>query len=448
MQKFYLLQVLVLFAICCDAQLVIGEGTRIRSTGPVFLSAENMNLVNNGQAELDNSTVVLRGAGPLAVSGLASWNFSNLTIDKTAIPVSLGANIFIGGKLAFLQGVLDMNGKLITLDASATLEGETEDKRIVGPNGGAVQITLPLAAPVAVNPGKLGVVISSAANLGLTTIRRFHQPPGPSAGGTVQRFFEIAPTTNTALSATVRFTYLDAELNNLTEGSLQLSGSTNGGTSWEAKGYDDRNPVSNYVEKNGLGSLELYTLSTPFIATSSVSWGDIQALCKGKAVQVKWTTLQEHNLQQFVVQRRSTGLTWLNIATVAAAGSTAGTKTYSFNDASAPAGGNSYRVMATGGGSSFYSATADASPCKKVIAQLIPMPAVNTTTLNVISEDAFQPTLSIVGLDGKFYLQKRIAIQPGNNQFSLDVSTLKSGTYYLQLPFPTGEKEILLLIKQ
>ena len=75
MQKFYLLQVLVFFAICSNAQLVVGEGARIRTAGPVFLSVENMDLVNNGKAELDNSTVVLRGAGPLSVSGLASWNF-------------------------------------------------------------------------------------------------------------------------------------------------------------------------------------------------------------------------------------------------------------------------------------------------------------------------------------------------------------------------------------
>jgi hypothetical protein len=66
------------------------------------------------------------------------------------------------------------------------------------------------------------VVISSTAKLGATIIRRGHAIQ-TGIGGTnnsIQRYYDILPTNNNNLKATVRISYFDAELNGLAENNL------------------------------------------------------------------------------------------------------------------------------------------------------------------------------------------------------------------------------------
>jgi hypothetical protein len=56
----------------------------------------------------------------------------------------------------------------------ANIAGETEVNRIIGANGGFVEITQNLNSPMDPNPGSLGASITTSANLGLSPIRRGH----------------------------------------------------------------------------------------------------------------------------------------------------------------------------------------------------------------------------------------------------------------------------------
>jgi hypothetical protein len=61
--------------------------------------------------------------------------------------------------------LLDLNNNNILLDPGANLAGESENTRIIGANGGFVEITQNLNAPLAANPGNLGTAVTSTANL-------------------------------------------------------------------------------------------------------------------------------------------------------------------------------------------------------------------------------------------------------------------------------------------
>jgi hypothetical protein len=141
------------------------------------------------------------------------------------------------------------------------LQDETESSRVIGPNGGEVQITKTLNAPSAVNAGNLGAVITSSVNLGTVTIKRLHKTANESGSGKVKRFYEITPATNNGLNATLRLHYFDGELNGVSESTLAILQRLSPNASWTQFGYSTRNSSSNYVEKSGVGSLYQYALA-------------------------------------------------------------------------------------------------------------------------------------------------------------------------------------------
>jgi len=446
--KFFLAVCLFLIQTRGFSQIKIGASANFKSSGNIFLVVQNLDVINNGSCDFSQGTLVLKGATNVGLQGLAEWHLGSLVVEKASGQVTLGTNLSVDEKINLIKGTIDLNGKKIVLASSAILTGETEDNRITGLNGGSIQIAIPLAAPNSLNPGNLGAFITSPVNLGTTIIKRSHKPAVGSEIDKINRFYEITPSVNTNLQAVLRFSYLDNELNGLTETNLQLAQSSDFGNTWGDQGYDDKNSVSNYIEKSGINSFSYYALSDPTI-TVSVTWGSIQAACKGKAIQVKWTTVAEQNLQQFIVQRSASGSPWTDIGTVPATGNSSGIKAYAYNDATPPSGANiNYRIVAVAGKNIFYSGAALASPCKKISAQLVPSLATSSTTLTLNSETNFKTLMTVAGLDGKLYQQRAINIQEGVNQFTIDVSGLKSGTYYVQIGLPDGDKESLVLIKQ
>ena len=90
-------------------------------------------------------------------------------------------------------------------------------------------------APSGVNIGGLGAWISSAANLGSTTIDRYHSPRTGSGNQGISRYYNIEPTNNSGLNATFRFYYDESDLNGIPEANLRLFKSPDGSdNSWSA----------------------------------------------------------------------------------------------------------------------------------------------------------------------------------------------------------------------
>jgi hypothetical protein len=132
----------------------------------------------------------------------------------------------------------------------ANIAGESENNRIIGPNGGFVEITQNMNAPVSVNAGNLGATISSGANLGSVTIRRGHLPQsGTGLATSIQRYYLIIPQNNNGLNATLRFKYYDAELNGQNENNIVFYQSNDNGVNWNNLSATSRNTNADYVEK-------------------------------------------------------------------------------------------------------------------------------------------------------------------------------------------------------
>ncbi|MBB1283314.1 T9SS type A sorting domain-containing protein [Flavisolibacter sp. BT320] len=204
---------------------------------------------------------------------MAKTNAAKLTLEK---------GLSIVSAVDFNGGLLDLGNQAINLGSTGSLVNESESSRAYTTGTGYIQAQGLLNSPAAINLGNLGAVITSAANLGNTIIRRGHAAQtgmNSISGNSIHRYYDITPANNTTLKATLWFHYFDAERSGISESSLQLWKSIN--ASWATLGYTTRDLVNNYVEKKSITSFSRMTLSDCPVMTASVP--DVYAVNPGGA---------------------------------------------------------------------------------------------------------------------------------------------------------------------
>jgi hypothetical protein len=256
------------FPVWLSAQGVyLTPGSNMIMNGSVKLVLNNAGLITDGGFKQGNSTIVFTGSGPTAQSQLGGNNtaaFKHVTINRSLNDVLLINDIFIEGTLTMIKGNLRLNGAKVDLGSTGNISGESNSSHITAINGGVIRKTAILKAPQAVNPGNIGVELTSAANLGQTVIERGHlQQPMPGVGLSIQRYFTIMPTNNVAVNGKLRFYYLDSELAGVNENTLALWSGIDGqeDSEWVLNGKDSSDTVNNIVVKNGLTNFNTFTLA-------------------------------------------------------------------------------------------------------------------------------------------------------------------------------------------
>ncbi|MEM9819939.1 MAG: hypothetical protein AAF985_02660 [Bacteroidota bacterium] len=203
--------------------LTIDGGHLVQSSNSI-IRLHDTQFINNGTFHgEEDSKVYITGNGSdeqSAIGGDSVTTFYQLEVFKSSNGVQLQQNIVVEAELIVEEGNLDLNGDTVTFGPNGFIEIETEDGRIVGPNGGVVQITLDLNAPNNSIPGGMGFQISSSQNLGTTLVQRVHVPIHINDTVTVARVYKIFPIHNTNLDATVKLDYFELELNGHAESDL------------------------------------------------------------------------------------------------------------------------------------------------------------------------------------------------------------------------------------
>lgn len=258
---------LILIIPAFPQSIFVQTGGTIHTQTGATVTLQNINLVNNGTIT-DNGTFIFNGGSLQSISGSGTTTFNNLTIANSA-GVELGQNININNQLLFSSGLFNIKNYTVLLGPAATLSGESETNRIIGIAGGYIEITVPVAASATVNPGNLGLTLTPSADMGNVTIRRGHdaQTITPASRPSVERYFDILPTNNSALNATLTFNYFDAELNSRNESLLSFWTSPDN-TTWTAANFSNKNTATNFVQLSGVNTFpKRWTLTDQQFAT-------------------------------------------------------------------------------------------------------------------------------------------------------------------------------------
>ncbi len=352
MKKFFILYKLLFVSLVGHCQLNISTGAQWVNSGNISVVLQDMNLVNDGSIIGGTGSFKFTGSQNSTISGnsLSLFNILEITKSNNA-KILLNRNISVGSLINFISGQLDLNNNNVVLSPTANIAGESENNRIIGPNGGFVEITQNMNAPASVNAGNLGATISSSVDLGSVTIRRGHlQQTGTGLTNSINRYYLITPTNNSNLNSTLRLRYFDAELNGQTETSLVIYQSNNNGTDWSNLSKSSNNTNANYVEKTGVAYLTLQTLAN----NNAVAVDGVTGLVftgqrkKPTEVQLNWTSQTETNMSGYEVQRKLDNevdfstRTFVNSS--APGGNSLSPLSYQFKDANSHTGISYYRL--------------------------------------------------------------------------------------------------------
>lgn len=259
-----LIAVLLFMAGYSQPEIEIAAGTTLRTAGGVKINITNLNLVNHGtlQQVAADGTFIFSGGQINSISGNSLITFDKLTIQKSdGIRLNLERNVNVLTELNFLSGFLDLTNFSVNLGTTGVLINESSSSRSITTGVGYIEAVRTLNAPAAINAGNLGAIITSSANLGITTVRRYNQVQSNGTNESIRRYYHIRPAVNTNLNATLRILYFDTQLNGISESTMTVWGST--GSGWSDLGFSSRNTSLNYVERNALGSLSMFTLMPP-----------------------------------------------------------------------------------------------------------------------------------------------------------------------------------------
>ena len=240
-------------------------GTFNLSTFKLSLTASNP-IANSGTFNITTGAVEYNG------TSLQNISTTNITYNKLRINNSTGTSlpgaVTVNDTLSVILGDLNLNGFVLTLAASGYLT-ETDGNTIKGTSG-YITTTRSLNAPTAINVGGLGAVLTTASILGNTEIRRGHAVQSGLGGNTsIIRYFDIMPTSNSGLNATLVYKYDDSELNGKIESALSLYKSTNSGTNWTLQG-GTVNTSANTITFAGIGSFSRWSASSAAAVASQI----------------------------------------------------------------------------------------------------------------------------------------------------------------------------------
>lgn len=430
-------------------KLTTGSLIHVGTAG--VLTLDNMNLEIDGIISTAPGSSMIKLTGNTTTSILGSNAapplFDVLQIEKSSgAQVNLQRNINIRTSINFIAGLLDLNGNNIFLTTNAVITGESPTSHITG-TGGYIEASQLLNSPVSQNPGNLGAIISSSQNPGLVIVRRGHQSQTNSAGNghSILRYYEISAANNTGLNATMRFNYLDAELNGLSENSLVLWKNVNGNT-WTNEGFTSRDAGINYVEKTGIASFSRWTLSSPGNPLP-VEFTLFNTRCENGKVLLTWKTAQEINSSNFNIEKSPNGANWTVIGTIPAAGSSNTERTYQFTDHS-PLPGGLYRIAQYDiDGKSKYSIVVNSSCNGTENMKLWPNPAKVTVWLSIITNTGTPVQIKIYDSRGAIVHIQKATLATGSNQVAVPLNRLSNGIFELVVDFMNGKRKSLKFVK-
>jgi len=305
-----------------------GASLIIAPTGVLDLAGT---ITNQGTITV-NGTVIFSGATLQQVPASIT-RFQNLTVNNPQ-NIRLLANTEVNGIISFVQGNLQLNGRIIDLGTTGSLSNESETSRITGNTGSVVAVRTGgnNFLNAGLNIANLGANITIPTRPGLAgiTIRRGHTRRGNVNLG-IERYYVISPAgATTDLAATLVFNYFDTELAAILEGSLVLYRYS--GTNWDAKTGVLRNTANNQITLEAIPQFSEWTagdISTPLPITLLSFEAERR---DAQNIKLTWRTLLESDITHYEIQKSAEGQVFQTIGQVDLQANDGSPNEYSFMD--------------------------------------------------------------------------------------------------------------------
>jgi hypothetical protein len=322
-----------------------------------LMLANHSILTITGQLTGDNIFSRIGGEGVVELSGSSTQNLGNMLFDNLTIHnphnVRLTGDIHVNGLLYMEEGLLDLNGNRIFMGPDAELkehESKNSSSRLFG-SSGYIEMTRNLNNPSG-NISGIGLEIQTSKNLGSTVIRRGHSELNYSDDTrSILRWFDIIPTNNEDLDATIVFHYFVGELNLFDESANFSLFKSAGHVYYPGIEWiwvpSDVDAASKRIIAHNVESFSRWTAGSSD-DPMPISLLSFQAKVNNhQEVLIEWVTAAEINNDYFTVERSVDGILWEVLTYVNGSGTTSRSKYYSATDTDPYNGISYYRLKQT-----------------------------------------------------------------------------------------------------
>lgn len=195
--------------------------------------------------------------------------------------------------------------------------------------------------------------------------------------------------------------------------------------------------LSNFVMT---GSASNFRQQSNGLITLPVNWLSFTARAQSPDVLLQWSTAQEQDSKEFVVQHSADGINWTDLGSVDGAGNSNTVKNYTYRHTSPLSGRNYYRIRQTD-----FNNVSSYSPVRTILVtagikpvKLLNNPVVNSTLQLQVNASTTQQ-VSFYTVDGRLLWTRQLA----GGTHSIDISALQSGVYMLK----TGTQSERVLVR-
>ncbi len=166
---------------------------------------------------------------------------------------------------------------------------------------------------------------------------------------------------------------------------------------------------------------------------------------------LNWQTAQEINAKDYYIQRSIDGVNFENIGVVKAVGNSSIPQDYTYEDNVQKINGTKiyYRLQQNDidGRFTFSNIIILQKISKNAEIFLYPNPAIDKMQVQVAFSTIANATVEIVNTDGKIMQQEIVPVIKGSNNFSMDISRLTRGSYFIKI-YTNTEKYTKTFIKR
>jgi type IX secretion system substrate protein len=151
---------------------------------------------------------------------------------------------------------------------------------------------------------------------------------------------------------------------------------------------------------------------------------------------LEWTTTDEINTKEFLVERSTDGATFNPIATVAALGETnpGSNNSYQATDSLPFPGTDYYRLKEVDqNGQASYSPIVSVQVSEGLSCMVYPNPVIDRLTIRINTNSGAQATILIYDLRGQVISSQPVRLTNGENQFEIDLTGKAKGMYFVKI---------------
>lgn len=234
------------------------SGDSLKVLGDLFFSVE----IRKDPNIFSSGILLLLGENDQTISGAGVGSVQNLVVSKTGGTATVLEDFGINEGLVMQRGILNASPGVIGISGNGFLQ-EGDYSYVIGRVGSERNINQGENREF----GGMGIKIKpEGANMGPTTV--FRITGQALVPGQVDRYYEIYPTNNSDLDATIEFGYHERELNGAVETDLQVTHRAEPGGSFEVLGGGTYR-ISNFVRKTGIERLGVVSLVPSTMAVNA-----------------------------------------------------------------------------------------------------------------------------------------------------------------------------------